>query len=104
MAFKSCDVPDYFSLSFDTITSFDVFTSRNLAHFQSNVLKERLGSRDAKMTATSTNDAGNDVEEVCEDGRCLDGGIQTTELSYCVRCDSTYCRYEMSKCGEEFEC
>ncbi|KHN93670.1 uncharacterized protein MAM_08472 [Metarhizium album ARSEF 1941] len=56
------------------------------------------------MTATSTDDAEKDIEEVCEDGRCIDGGIQATELSYCVRCDSTYCRYEMRKRREEVKC
>ncbi|KAL1581794.1 hypothetical protein WHR41_09522 [Cladosporium halotolerans] len=45
------------------------------------------------MTATSTDDTERDVEGVCEDGRCIDSRIQATELSYCVRCDSTYCSH-----------
>lgn len=73
------------------------------APFHSNILKEQLGARDAAMTATSTDDTERDVEGVCEDGRCIDSRIQATELSYCVRCDSTYCRYEMRKRREEVE-
>ncbi|KAL1581705.1 hypothetical protein WHR41_09483, partial [Cladosporium halotolerans] len=45
------------------------------------------------MTATSSDDTERDVEGVCEDGRCIDSRIQATELSYCVRCDSTYCSH-----------
>lgn len=74
------------------------------APFHPNILKEQLRARDAAMTTTSTNDAEKDVEGVCEDGRCIDSGIQATELSYCVRCDSTYCRYEMRKRREEIKC
>lgn len=52
------------------------------------------------MAARPVNDSEEDVDEICEDGRCIADGIETIKLWYCVRCDSTYCKYEMDHCHE----
>ncbi|KAL1582024.1 hypothetical protein WHR41_09394 [Cladosporium halotolerans] len=43
------------------------------------------------MTETPTNCDEEDVNDICEDGRCITDDIQSITLWYCVRCDSTYC-------------